>query len=116
MVRKKTKSASKENELYVVPSKNDEMKAYVNKFKVDMMEHIVNSIKFAIDNKFPIVEIFQFKHSPFVVTISQKEFRSNLEHIVKFYKEHQYFELAQRVEQLHEIVIKHEKETPENNG
>ena len=63
-----------------------------------------------------MVEVFQFKHSPFVVTISQREFRCNLDHIASFYKENQFYELTPRVEQLREIVSKNEKENPENNG
>ena len=42
----KTKTVIKENELYILPSPNDEMRKFVNKFKVDMMEHIVSSIKY----------------------------------------------------------------------
>ncbi len=105
-----------EQELYIVPSKNDEMKAFVNKFKVDMMERVVNSIKFAMDNKMDMVEIFTFKDSPFVVTMSDKEFKCNLEHIAKFYKEHEFYELFPRVEKLCEIVEKNENETSKTNG
>ena len=107
-----------ENELYILPSPNDEMRTFVNKFKVDMMEHVVSSIKFAVENKLPIVEVFQFKNSPFVVTINEHEFDTNLSHIGKYYKDHEIFELCQRVEQLREILKrkKNEKERPEDTG
>ena len=94
----------KENELYVIPSPNEEMRDFVKKFKIDMMEHVVSSIKFAVENRLPIVEVFQFKNSPFVITIAEKEYKANLEHISKFYKEHQIFELCPRVEKLQEIL------------
>jgi hypothetical protein len=103
MVRK-PKKVQVENELYVLPSPNDEMRKFVNKFKVDMMEHVVSSIKFAVENKLPIVEVFQFKNSPFVVTIAEKEFGTNLDHICNFYKEHEIYELCPRVEQLRETL------------
>jgi len=108
----------KENELYIIPSPNEEMRVFVNKFKVDMMEHVVSSIKFAVENKLPIVEVFQFKNSPFVVTINEKEFDANLTHIGKYYKDHQIFELCPRVEQLREVLKrkKNEKERPEDTG
>jgi len=111
MVKRKTNI--KENELYILPSPNDEMRNFVNKFKVDMMEHIVSSIKYAIENKLSIVEVFQFKNSPFVVTIAKKEFGANLDHIGKFYADNQIYELCPRVEQLRETIKKNEKETPE---
>lgn len=116
MVKKQKQASVKENELYIVPSPNDEMRKFVNKFKVDMMEHVVSSIKFAIDNKISIVEVFQFKDSPFVVTINEKEFISNLEHINKYCKEHEIYELCPKIEQLKEILEKknNEKQTPED--
>lgn len=109
----KNKTDIKENELYILPSPNDEMRKFVSKFKVDMMEHIVSSIKYAIENKLSIVEVFQFKNSPFVVTIAEKEFGANLDHIGKFYADNQIYELCPRVEQLRETIKKNEKENPE---
>lgn len=116
---KKRKRASliKENEVYIVPSSNEEMKSFVGKFKIDMMEHVVSSIKFAVENKLPIVEVFQFKNSPFVVTINEKEFDINLRHIMNYYQKNEIYELCFRIEQLREIIKQkpNEKETPENS-
>ena len=105
MVKTKNKTRIKDNELYILPSPNVEMREFVNKFKIDMMEHIVSSIKFAIEHKLPIVEVFQFRNSPFVVTIAEKEFIPNLNHIGKFYKEHEIFELCPRVEKLRNLLL-----------
>lgn len=119
MVNKKKKATVKlENELYIIPSPNDEMRSFVNKFKVDMMEHIVNSIKYAVDNKLAIVEVFQFKNSPFIVTIAEKEFDTNLNHIHKFCMENEVYELCPKIEQLQQI-LKHktdEKEKPDKRS
>jgi len=85
---------------YILPSDNDEMRKFVTKFKVDMMENVVSNIKFAVENKIDVVEVFAFKNSPFVVTISKKEFDANLEHIEKFYTEEEIFELIPSVKEL----------------
>lgn len=108
----------KENEIYILPSPNEEMRKFVNKFKVDMMEHIVSSIKFALENKLSIVEVFQFKDSPFVVTMNEKEFERNLSNIDDYYRKNEMYELCLRVEQLREILKRkqNEKESPEDNG
>lgn len=120
MVKKKNRATSqmKENELYILPSPNEEMRTFVSKFKVDMMEHVVSSIKFAVENKLPIVEVFQFKNSPFVVTINEREFEPNLSHIRQYYMEHEIYELCPRVEQLQEILKRklNEKESPEDRN
>lgn len=108
-----------ENELYILPSPNDEMRNFVTKFKVDMMEHVVSSIKFAVENKLPIVEVFQFKGSPFVVTINEKEFMPNLSNIRQYYMEHELYELCPKVELLCETLKKNnekEKQEPDGNS
>lgn len=104
------------NETYIIPSSNDEMRSFVKKFKVDMMENVVSSIKFAIENKLQIVEVFQFKNSPFVVTINENEFIPNLSHIRKYYSDNEMFELCPRIEKLLEILKRkmNEKEIPED--
>lgn len=105
MVNKKKRAITKlENESYILPSTNDEMRNFIDKFKIDMMEHIVNSIKHAIENKLTIVELFQFKNSSFIVTIAEKEFDANLNHIHKFCMENEIYELCPKIEQLQQIL------------
>jgi hypothetical protein len=118
MVRKNKQTTVKDNELYILPSPSEEMKSFVNKFKIDMMEHIVSSIKFAVEHKLAIVEVFQFKNSPFVVTIAEGEFEPNLEHINKFYMDHEMYELCPKVEGLRKLLKRKndEKENPETDG
>lgn len=116
MVNKKKRATVKsENELYILPSPNDEMRSFVNKFKVDMMEHVVNSIRYAVNNKLPIVEVFQFKNSPFIVTIAEKEFDINLNNILEFCMENEVYELCPKIEQLQKILKykTDEKEKPD---
>jgi hypothetical protein len=114
MVRKNTPKSLKENESYILPSPNNEMREFINKFRVDMMEHIVSSIKFAIENKLSIVEVFQFKNSPFVVTINDREFDVNLSHINQYYVQNKILDLCPRIEQLREILKRKINEKKEN--
>ena len=55
------KQPSLELEFYILPSDNNEMRKFLSKFKVDMMEHVISNIKFAVENKLPIVEVFQIQ-------------------------------------------------------
>jgi hypothetical protein len=105
-----------EPDSYILPNENDKMREFVKKFKIDMMEHIVGSIKFAVENKLDIVEVFQFKNSKFVVTINKTEFVPNLDHISQYYKKNEIFELCPRVEELRKILKDKpdEKEKPDN--
>jgi hypothetical protein len=120
MVKKNQQTTVPDNELYILPSPNEEMREFVSKFKVDMMEHVVSSIKFAVENKLSIVEVFQFKDSPFVVTINEKEFMPNLSHIRKYYMENELFELCPKVEKLCETLNpktdEKEKQDPDGNS
>ncbi len=94
------KKSSKENEPYVLPSSNQELQIFVDKYKVDMMEQVVSSIEFALKHNLPLIEVFQFKDSKFVVTISPKEFDVNLEAIYNFYLKSEHYELCGRVVKL----------------
>lgn len=93
-----------EPDSYILPSSNEEMIEFVNKFKVDMMENVIQKIKFAVDNKLPMIEVFTFSNSPFVVTISEKEFENNLENIENYYKENEIYELLPSVQQLRQLL------------
>jgi len=104
MVRKNKQMAMTRNDCYILPSINAEIREFVNKFKIDMMNHIVTSIKFAIENNISIIEVFQFKNSPFVITINRSEFEANLSHINKFYMEHELYEMCSCIKQLIETI------------
>lgn len=97
---RKTKKIYRENDPYVLPSDNKELQAFISKYKVDMTEQVVSSIEFAIKHKLPIIEVFQFKGSKFVVTVSPKEFDINLESIYRYYLESERYELCKRIVQL----------------
>ena len=116
---KKRKANLKTNESYILPSPSEDMKTFITKFRVDMMEHIVASIKFAIENKLSVVEVFQFSDSPYVVTIAEKEFEPNLEHINQYYITNEMYELCPRIDKLRNLLKKkksNEKEKPETGN
>lgn len=100
------KTLTQDNEPYVLPSNNKELQKFIAKYKVDMTEQVVSSIEFAIKHKLPIIEIFQFKGSKFVVTVSPNEFDLNLENIYKFYLEHEHYELCSRIVKLRDKLKK----------
>lgn len=112
--KSKRPSMNEENELFVLPSSNDDMLIFIQKFKIDLLEQIIRSIEYALDNHQSIVEVFQFKNTDFVVTVDHTEFESNLDNIHKYYMENELYEFVPRVVKLRE-KIKHktnEKETP----
>jgi len=110
------KNIDQENESYVLPSNNEELKSFIFKYKVDMTEQVISSIEFAIKHKLPIAEIFQFKGSKFVVTVSPKEFDCNLENIYKYYIKSEQYELCERVIKLREKLRKKPNEKTKNSA
>jgi len=110
MVNKNKKIEVSENEPYLLPSTNDEMREFISKFRVDMMEHVISSIKFAHKNNLNLVEVFQFNNTSFVVTICEREYIPNLIHISNFYKKNEIYELCPRVDELHKLLkYKHDE-------
>lgn len=100
----KKKVIIKDNESYILPSDNKELTSFITKYKVDMMDQVVSSIEYALENKLPIIEVFQFKNSHFVITITEKEFESNLDNIYNCYMQDEVYELCPRVVKLRELL------------
>ena len=103
------------HKLYTLPSNFNEMNKFIETNKIQMMEHIVSSIEYAIDKNLNIVEIFSFKNSDFVVTLPKNQFKENLENVYSYYIENEKYELCIRVKsvenKLNSILdkITHEK-------
>jgi hypothetical protein len=98
MAKKKTTKTNSTN--YVLPSDNKELLNFTQKFKIEMMEQVVNSIEYALKNKLSFVEVFQFKNSDFVITLSEKDYLTNLNNIFDYYLKNEVYEYCPRVAEL----------------
>jgi hypothetical protein len=98
--------------LYVLPSENKELHSFSQKFKVDMMEQVVGIIEFAVERDLPIIEVFQFKNSDFVITLSEKDYLTNLENIYAYYMKREAYEHCPRVVRLRKTL--QQKSPPKN--
>lgn len=90
--------------IYVLPSENKDLQVFSKKFKVDMMEQVVKAIEFAVEHRLPFVEVFQFKNSDFVITLSEKDYLNNLDNIYKYFLEKEVYEYCPRVVQLQKTI------------
>jgi hypothetical protein len=100
---------------YVLPSDNKELESFTKTFKPDMMEQVVGSIEFAVKNELPLIEVFQFKNSDFVITLSEKDYLTNLDNIYSYYMEEEIYEYCSRVIRLRKSLMEHSvKNTDEN--
>jgi hypothetical protein len=89
---------------YVLPSENKELQSFSKKFKFDMMEQVVNTIEFAVKHDLPLIEVFQFKNSDFVITLLEKDYLTNLDNIFSFFMEKEAYEYCPRVVRLLETI------------
>ena len=90
--------------LYVLPSENKDLQSFSQKFKVDMMEQVVGIIEFAVERHLPIIEVFQFKNSDFVITLSEKDYLTNLDNIYTYYMQREEYENCPRVVRLRKTL------------
>jgi hypothetical protein len=100
MARRKKQIVNTFYEPYVLPSSNSDMMRFIESYRVDMSEQVISSIAYALDNNLPMVEVFQFKNSEFVVTLSEAHFKEHLDHILDYYKGNERYELCSRVMKL----------------
>lgn len=82
---------------YMLPSEFAEMDAFIEKNKTLMTEQVVSSIEYAVEKKLEIVEVFSFKKSDFVITLSHETFKQNLENVYNYYILVEKYELCARV-------------------
>ena len=92
--------------LFVLPSDNKEMTEFINKHRVKMIEHTVDSIEYALQNKVPVIELFQFRNSDFVITLSDKDFQPNLDLYYQYYISEEKYEMCSRIVQLQKLLTK----------
>ena len=92
---------------FVLPSNFNELDTYVQSNKKELTQLVISSIEFALEKNLPVVEVFNFKNSDFVVTLSHAEFRENIDHIYNFYIKTELYELCSRVKQVESLLINH---------
>ena len=90
--------------LYVLPSDNKDLQFFSQKFKVDMMEQVVGIIEFAVEHNLPLIEVFQFKNSDFVITLSEKDYITNLNNIYSYYMKNEEYENCSRIVKLQKTL------------
>lgn len=101
---------------YILPSDNKELILLCRQFKIDMMEQIVGSIEYAIKNSLPLVEVFQFKNSEFVITLSEKDYLTNMENIYDYYMKSEAYEYCPRVVRLQKTIKEKSTKTDEKRN
>jgi len=84
----------------ILPSEDSELKSFIEKNKTKMMENVLNSIEYSLDNDLSSVEVFRFKQSDFIITLNRDCFLENVENIYKHYIENQEYELCPRVKNI----------------
>lgn len=94
------KSASVIYKPYVLPSDFSEMDNFIKHNKTIMTEQVVSSIEYALEKKLEIVEVFKFKKSEFVITLSYETFKQNLENVYNYYISTEKYELCTRIKKI----------------
>lgn len=89
---------------FVLPSDFNELESYVQLHKFDLTERVISSIEFALEKNLPMVEVFNFKNSDFVITISREAFHENLQNVYKLYIQEERYELCNRVKRVESLL------------
>lgn len=89
-----------EKKSYELPSDYVQLRDFVFKNKELLMGEVVNSIEKAMNNNALFVEVFSFKNSEFIITILEKDFGQNLEHLYKHYIATEQYEMCPKIVQL----------------
>ena len=101
-----TRKIKNTKDSFVLPSNNKELEFFIRKNKTLLTESTIQSIEFGIKHNLPVVEVFNFDKSDYVITISSKDYLVNLEHIYKFYLESENYELCSDVVRIQTLLKK----------
>ena len=97
---------------FVLPSDEIQLRKFIKNNKILLMEKIVTSIEFALSKNLPIIDIFTFENTSFVITLLSVNFKENIDNIYKFYIDHEHYELCNRISGISKkLEIKHEIKT-----
>jgi hypothetical protein len=91
---------------YILPTDSVDQISFIKKNKDDMIQQMVNSIEYAVNNKLPYIEVFQFKNSRFVIILSSKDYLPNLDHALNYCTEKELYELCPKITKLQNILKK----------
>jgi hypothetical protein len=64
-----------------LPSDYCQMESLIKINKIKLMEQVVSSICYAVENNLNAIEVFNFKDSDFIVVLDRNSFESNLNSI-----------------------------------
>lgn len=101
--RSKFGSKSKLKNTYEVielPSSNAEMEKYLESHRSEINHRILENIEYGIKMRMPVVEIFSFKNSSFVVLMNRKDFKENIQNIIEFSKKNEDFEVCRKANKV----------------
>lgn len=94
----------------VLPSDFFEMEKLIKSNKIKLMDQIVSSIGYAINNNLQAVEVFNFEESDYIVVLDHTSFEENLENIYDFYISQELYENCSKILSLKQkLNKKHEQ-------
>ena len=80
-----------------LPSDYCQMESLIKINKIKLMEQVVSSICYAVENNLNAIEVFNFKDSDFIVVLDRNSFESNLNTIYNYYISSEVYEHCGRV-------------------
>lgn len=98
-----------------LPFEYGEMESFIQKNKKMLMEQIVLSVEYALNNEYPSIEVFSFKNSDFIVILDQSEFKDNIDNIFEYYVETEQYESCDRLVKLKKQIEQHEQKHQERH-
>jgi Tol biopolymer transport system component len=85
---------------YILPSEFKEMDNFISNNKIQLTEQVLASIEYALEKKLKLIDVFKFKNSDFVISLTQDIFKQNLENVYDYYIATEKYELCARVKKI----------------
>ncbi len=90
----------------ILPGNNVELKDFISKNKIQLMENVLSSIEHALVKNLPNIAVFSFKNSDFIITLSKDTFKENVDMIYDYYIKEEKYEFCDRVKNINKLLEK----------
>ena len=73
---------------------------FLKKNKILLMEHAIDCIEYAINNKLDLIEIFEYPGTNFVILVTKEEYKENINYIYDHFIKNELYEKCTKIATL----------------
>jgi hypothetical protein len=100
----KLKRSKKSPVVIELPTGSLAMEHYLNKYRRDINDTLIDSFDYAIKKRFNGIELFCFENSNYIIIVNDKDFRDNIQNIFDYSLKNEDYDICTRAKKVMELL------------